>query len=439
MADQNPVVDKTELARKVLTMETPAEMQEALKGHDDLINELMEDYEAFTKKYTDESLDDDPPPSQEPSPQVSADDDEVVEMKLPKKFVGTYKDGETLFKSMQHKDEVISTLRSELAKANGKSAENIRLKRLLEEHKAAVPSPVPAKVVDADIDTNFEGDLLDEEVQKKFVKSFQSLAEANKALHAKVAALESGVTNVNTVVSTKLAEEKETERRASEAADFLLAKKQNPGVFGSDRPIEQIQEDFVTFLSEGSRLLGFDGNVFDEAGAYTEGAKKAFQLWHDDKEGADFKEKAKAANIGLPADYTDIQRKNEIGAIYDQYKENGMTWSEATTLYATRTGLAQKFEDRKALDNRKKGAESYAKAVDNRKQFATEIRPSEAAPSNATLDQALIEQMIDAYASLVQQGKDSTHQKESLKTLLINGGMDTVEVDVFLDAFKKKE
>lgn len=438
MADQNPGVDKAELARKVLSMDNPVQMQEALKGHDDLIDELMGDYEAFAKKYTGEGQDNPPESTDAPPAQVSVDEDEVVELKLPKKLLGTYKDGETFLRSVQHKDEVILTLRDELAKATGTSAENIRLKKLLEEHKANPPAPPVAPVV-VDVDTNFEGDLLDEDVQKKFRETMTKLAEANKALNAKVAALESGVTNVSTVVNSRLEDENETQRKAAEAADLLLAKKLNPGVFVSDRPIEQIMDEYNSFLSEGSRLLGFDGTVYDANGAYTEGAKRAFQMYHDDKAGADFKEKLKAANIDLPADYTDIQRKNDIGAIYEQYKDKGMTWADATTLYASKTGLAQKLEERKALDNRKKGAETYAKAVDNRKQYATEIRPSEGAPSTATLDETLVTQMIDAYASLIQQGKDTTHQKESLKTILVNGGMDSAEVDVFLESFRKKE
>lgn len=434
MADiQSPELDKAEIARSILSMQTPDEMRTALDGHDDLKEELAKDPDAFIKKYS-ANTESEPVKAGEDGKQ-DVDVDEIVELKLPKKFLGTYKDGEALFNGMKHKDEVITTLREQLAQAQGVSSENIRLKQLLEDHKNKsniIQHPTNPQPKTVSVDTDF-GDLLEEGNQKKLADAIKALSETNQSLKEE---LEQVKGNVNKVAGSfeEEARKKAAEAvRAAEDTEFASLKSSYSGMFKSNRPIPEIESEYINFLRDGSQLLGYDGSV-QSNGQYTEGAKKAYELYHDEKNGAEFRAKLEAANIVFPKDIEDIKTFNSISVIRDKY--NGMPLKDAVALYAHQNG----YSERQALEQRKKGAEQYAKAVDNRKQYATDIRPSDGAPSQQGIDEHYLKSLIKAYSDARNSGRDSTNERELLKTTLLNSGaMSAEETEYYLNSFSKKE
>lgn len=444
MADtRSPEEDKAELALKVLAATDPTEISTLLEGHDDLKDELANDPEAFIKKYSPDSQNE--PPAVE-TPAEGAEpvtvDDEVVEVKLPKKFLGTYKDGESLLKGMSHKDEVINTLRQRLEQVEGS---HVSLKKLLaekEKEHSVAPLKVEPTVPSVDFDLEDSADLFEEGNQKKLLSLVKAVSNRNKELEAKINQIENNVTTIKSTVETDKLAEMKREQLQNEAVLFEAARK-NSGVFQSERPIAEIENEYITFLKEGSRLLGYDGTIYDAAGVYTEGAKKAFALFNDEKAGADFRAKIQAAGISYPTDLQDLQTKAEIERIRNREVDGKyipvMSWDEAITLYGHKTGITAKQSEQKALEQRKAGAVAHAKAVQNRQQFASEVRPSEGAHQTGTVDMDTLGNMIEAYARLVQTGKEATRERETLTSVLVNGGMDKAEVDVYLSSFKKKE
>lgn len=445
MADiKSPEADKAEVARKVLALPntaTPEEFQELLKDHTDLADELANDPEAFIKKYT--SVEDDgngePEQAGQPQAQVVSTDDELVEVKLPKKFLGTYKDGETLHKSMKHKDEVINVLKSQLEQA---THGQVALKKLLTEHqtKSQQALPVESKVIDIDLPEN--ADLFEEANQKKVVSILKAYQDKAKALEEKLAALEGNVSTVRNVVETKQQTELKQAQDAAEAVEFETARLSS-GVFSSTRPISAIEDDYLSFLEKASKALGYDGSVYDAAGQYTEGAKKAFNLYTDEANGATFRQQLQAASIALPDDFVDLNTKSEIDRIrfrnIDGKNIPVMSYDEAMTLYGHKTGVTKQRLEQQALEQRKAGAQAHAKAVQNRKQFAAEVRPSEGTHTTASLDEQTLGQMINTFAQLTYAGKDTTREREMLVATLTNGGMDKAEIDTYLNGFRKKD
>ena len=453
MADNaSPVVDKVELARNVLSLNTPEEIKTALEGHDDLKKELFEDPEAFVKKYSvaEEKTETNKKDEAEvKTEEVAATDDELVEIKLPKKFLGTYKDGEALFKGMIHKDEVISTLKERLSEvsANGER-EVTSLRKLLEEHqqkKDTTPSPAQNKTEEVvsvdDFDLGDSIDLLDEEAQKKLLDAFKTIIANNKNLSEELNSVKGSVNKVSSVVESGLELTQRKEREIAENAAFLRIKKSS-GIFESDRPIETIKSEYAEFLINGSRLLGYDGTIMDAAGNFTEGAIKAFNTYFDEANGADFRAKLQAANVEFPEDYADIKKHAELAELrsrrleYDPISKTNkpIPWEEAVALYANQTGISARRE----LESHKRGAETYAKAVGNRKKFATEVTPAAGAAADTAMDINQIKAMMHNLDSAVQTGKDPTQEKERLRVALINGGMEPPEVEFFLSTFKKR-
>ena len=431
MADlTSPEVDKAELARKILSMEDAEEIKKALEGHDDLKAELMEDPDKFSEKYT--AVTEPEKPAKE-----TVDDDEIVELKIPKKMLGTYKTADDMLKGFKHKDEVIDILKqeNEALQRNGQR-EVSSLREILKKHEQKPQEQSAPQAQEIDLEGLDTADLFEEGAQKKVLSTIRQLAESNKKLAEELNKVKGTVTNVSTVIEDGEKAVRQNEREAAEKAEFERIRKSS-GIFESNRPVEQIESDYVNFLSNGSKLLGFDGAITDAAGVFTDGAKKAFQLYFDETAGAEFREKLLAANISFPEDYADIQRKTDLERIRNQYSNENtrMPWQDAIALYASRNGIQAKRE----LESRKQGAENFAKAVNNRKQFAKEVQPNEGSPSETKLDTETIGLMIREYGALKQTGKDVTQQRERLRSALLTGGMSVEEVTVYLDSFRGKE
>ena len=438
---KSPEVDKAEVARKLIGLtDTPegiAEAQQILKDNPDLAKEVEADGEAFIKKYTAEKVE-----------KPAQPEEELIELgKVPKKLLRSYNSIEEMSKGSEHKDEVIDFFKSkrvpELETENGSLRnENLSLKRQLEEYNRTKQSqqaqPVD-KIVQDVTDVDEIGDLLDEENQKRAISLIKNLVQSNKNLAEELGQVKNKVSTVDSVMEADLLDKRRKQEIADNEAQLEATRAANTHIFGTSRPISAVDADYHSFLANGARLLGYDGTVYDANGAYTEGAKAAFNAYHDPN-GAEFKTKLAAMGVEFPADYNALLVRDEISKVRERYgiydsasnTHKPMPWKEATALYEVQNGLV----DKRIKDAIKTGAEVHAKAVSNRQSFAKEVTPKEGTPAQLTTDIELIGKMVTDYTKGVRDKKLTREQIENkqieLRAILKHNGLEEAEIEALL-------
>lgn len=451
MADKadSPTVDtRAELAKKVLTETDLNKAAELLRSDPELLKEFESmDDKAFSDKYSPATAAPEVPgtPAAD-SVAPEATPEEIVEAKFSKKLLRTYDSVEAMSEGSAKKDEVIDFFKTK--RVPELENENISLKRQLEEYKsrqaavaktpAPTPEPQPESTIPS-INVDEIGDLFDDGNQKKvkdILKTIPSIIEQNNKLKAKLAMVEETASQAaNTLKGADDKRHAEQEAAAAES-EFEAIKKSSNGVFSSVRPVSAITADYFKFLEDGSRLLGHSGQIRNPDGSFTEGAQQAFGLYFDEAKGAEFRSKLQASKVVFPKDYDDIVVYENVDNIrksrsaYDAAsgKNKPLPWREALAIYSANNGL---FE-RREMEAKRKGAESYEKAIANRKGFAPNVPAGAGKPAELVQDMNAIGRMVESYESAKRAGKDVKDLKEQLRVTLLNHGITSVEVDDML-------
>jgi hypothetical protein len=403
----------------VVQFATVEEIGEKMKSNPEMLKDYRElGEEGFVKKYL-----------KPEEPVVDGDGAPVAPENESEKLKAELLERDNIIRELR--DNRVTTLET----TNSKLAnENQELQAKLMAFKGKPVEEEPALPEELVVEDFTSEDLFDPEKGKKFIEQQKRIAEYAKSITEKLNSVANGV---NEQVERLSAEEKRklsAQAIEDERAEIDRIRRANPTLFNGKRELATIENEYIATMNSVAAAIGFKGEVLNRStGQFAPEVAAAFAKMQTEKEGEGLRK-----SIKIPEDFDDLARVHEIRQIRNNNFERDnlgqiKPWSYTKSLETYISKQPQK-EDPKLIEARKR-KEAEARAMENRKAFATELPASGGA---STVDLSAVNERDFTQKMQEYRKTNSPEAKSWLESVCRTAGWAQGEIDKLLSSNTKK-